>query len=114
MRSTIAFLLFFLLSNFSIVEAKQINTSLDQVAQEVTDSIGSVEVHCNDCEEDHCSDQDDCCQSICSCSGFPLYISPKFKILYSSIYKLNSITWYYFSGYQPPSLESGLKPPFHS
>lgn len=107
MRSSLTFLLFLLFCNISLVEARQLNLSLD-------DSKASVQDHCTDCEDTHCSDEEGCCKSICSCSHTSFYIDPSFKFLNPTNLKISSISWYYFSGYQPPSLEGDLRPPFYS
>lgn len=73
----------------------------------------SEEDHCDDCQDDGCSDTGNCCQRICSCST-SFFSETKSNVGSISSSTSSKIEWYFYSNYRSPLLDPALKPPLFS
>lgn len=73
----------------------------------------SEEDHCDDCQDDGCSDTGNCCQRICTCTT-SFFSETKSNIGCISSSASSKIEWYFYSNYRSPFLDPALKPPLFS
>ena len=95
--------------DFQETEARSAITASFDTANEVAEF--SIEGdHCDDCQNDGCSDVEDCCKGLCSCVSTFLN-GESFEISEVISKPLSKSRWYYFSHYRLPFLDPALKPP---
>ena len=111
-----------LLSIFSFLSASNVEVGslvMDSdlsVSAQIDKDLSASEVekeHCNDCRGDGCSDSEDCCKSLCSCSS-NYFVSDVYEVSELNSRPLSKSRWFFFSHYQLPFLDPALKPPLFS
>lgn len=71
------------------------------------------EDHCDDCTDHGCSDNENCCHRVCSCST-PFLSETKSNVGCIRSSASSKIEWYFYSNYRSPFLDPALKPPLFS
>lgn len=67
----------------------------------------------DDCSGDGCTDHEDCCHSLCSCTLSFFIVTKNSNIGFKS-FNTSKIRWFFYNNYHSPLLDPALKPPLHS
>ena len=89
------------------------NTSVETLKNKVHSIAFLESSDCEDCRDNGCSDTDNCCQRLCSCSS-SFFIESKKNLSNTSSLLTSKIEWYFYSNYRSPFHDPALKPPLFS